>query len=314
MLKYIIKRIIFLIPTVLLLLLIVFLLIHLIPGDPAMIMLGEYATEEGLAAVRESLGLDKPLPVQFVVWLGNLVSGDLGASLHTSIPVTQSIMERFPVTLSLAFCSMLFSLAIALPSGVLASVNHNTYKDYLIMLGSILAVSIPGFWLGLMSLMIFSLGLGWIPVTGFVTIYEDFWQGLKFLILPSISLGFYMAAVVARMTRSSMLEVLRLDYITHARAKGLSEWKVIAKHALKNASAPTLTTIGMQFGMLLGGTVVTETVFGIPGLGKYLVVSIYMRDYQVVQGCILFVALIYIFINLIVDILYPFFDPRIEYH
>jgi peptide/nickel transport system permease protein len=275
--------------------------------------LGEDASPESARVVRESLGLDKPLPTQFVIWLGKIVRGDFGSSIFTRRPVIQSIRERFPVTLSLTTLAMVFSLLLALPSGIMAAVYQNTRKDYLFMLGAILGVSIPGFWLGLTSLLVFSVYLGWFPTIGFVPIWEDFFGGIQYLVLPSVTMGLYMAAVVARMIRSSMLEVLRLEYVTHARAKGLTEWKVITKHALKNAFAPTLTTLGIQYGMLLGGAVITETVFSLPGLGKYLVLAIYVRDYPVVQGCILFIALTYMLINLIVDILYVYFDPRIAY-
>jgi peptide/nickel transport system permease protein len=313
MLKYIVSRMLYFLPTLFLVAVMSFMLLHLIPGDPAVVMLGEDASPEQVAMTRKVLGLDKPLPVQFVTWLSNVFKGDFGQSIHTKRPVMQSIKERFPVTLTLTTLAMLFSLLIAVPSGIMASVYHNTRKDYLFMAGTNLGVSIPGFWLGLMALVVFSVQLGWFPSTGYVAVWEDFWQGLRYMVLPSITLGLFMAAVVARMIRSSMLEVNRLEYITHARAKGLSEWKVVLKHALKNAFAPTLTTVGIQYGRLLGGAVVTETVFSLPGIGKYLVVSIYMRDYPVVQGCILFIALIYAVINLVVDILYSYFDPRIEY-
>lgn len=313
MIQYCAKRIISLIPTLVIVALIIFFLIHLIPGDPSVVMLGADATPEDLQAIRQELNLDKPLPVQFGLWMGNLIKGDFGTSIHTKIPVMQSIQERFPVTLILTTLAMIFSLIIAIPSGVLAAINHNSRNDYLFMLVSILGVSIPGFWLGLMSLLIFSVTLGWFPATGFVPMWEDFFGGLRYMILPSITLGFFMAAVVARMVRSTMLEVLRLEYVIHAKAKGLSQWKVIAKHALKNAFGPTLTTIGIQYGMLLGGAVVTETVFSLPGLGKYLVASIFMRDYPVVQGCILFIAFVCVGINLLVDLLYGYFDPRVKY-
>ncbi|MFO7972761.1 MAG: ABC transporter permease [Desulfobacterales bacterium] len=313
MFQYTIKRILYIIPTLFLVALLIFSLVHMIPGDPALVILGEDASPEAVASLRETLGLNRPLPVQFGMWLKNLMKGDLGVSIHNSIPVVQSIKERFPVTLTLTTLAMIFSLLMAVPSGVMAAIYQSSRKDYLFMLGTILGVSIPGFWLGLMALLVFSVYLGWFPSIGFVPIWEDFWEGLRFMFLPSITLGFFMAAVVARMTRSSMLEVLRLEYVTHARAKGLPEWKVIIKHALKNAFGPTLTTIGIQYGMLLGGAVVTETVFSLPGLGKYLVLAIYARDYPVVQGCILFIALVYMFINLIVDLLYAYFDPRIEY-
>ena len=313
MLQYIVKRFFYFIPTLFLVALMVFSLIHLIPGDPVQVMLGDEAEPEDIANLRRQLGLDRPLPVQFGLWLSNVLRGNFGTSIQTERPVLQSIRERFPVTLTLTTLATIFSIIFAIPSGILAAVHQNSKKDYLFMMGTILGVSIPGFWLGLMALLIFSVHLGWFPTIGFVPIWESFWEGIRYLLLPSTTLGLYMAAVVARMTRSSMLEVLRLEYITHARAKGLSNWKVTTKHALKNAFGPTLTTIGIQYGRLLGGAVVTETVFSLPGLGKYVVVSIGARDYPAVQGCILFMALVYVGINLVVDLLYCYFDPRIEY-
>ncbi len=313
MIRYTVKRLVYIIPTLVLVAVMVFLLIHMIPGDPALVMLGSDASPEEVAMVRDALGLNKPIYQQFLLWIGQMAKGDFGVSIQTGIPVMASIRERFPVTLTLTTLALVFSLIIALPSGILAAVRHNKKSDYVFMIGTIVGVSAPGFWLGLMALLIFSYKLGWFPSTGYVAIWEDFWMGFRYMLLPSISLGLFMAAVVARMVRSSMLEVLRLEYVTHARAKGLGEWKVITKHALKNAFAPTLTTIGTQYGMLLGGAVVTETVFSLPGLGKYIVVAINMRDYPVVQGSILFIAVVYVLINLVVDLLYGFFDPRIEY-
>lgn len=313
MIQYALKRIVYAIPTLLLVAVMTFFLVHLIPGDPAAVMLGAEATPEAIATLRQQLGLDQPLPLQFWHWLVKVVSGNFGISIHSKIPVVESIQERFPVTIVLTTLALIFSLLLAVPSGILAAYHQDTRWDFFFLLASIMGVSIPGFWLGLMSLLVFSVHLGWFSSTGFVAPWEEFWKGLIYFLLPSITLGLYMAAVVARMVRSSMLEVLRLEYITHARAKGLSEWVVLTKHALKNAFAPTLTTIGIQYGMLLGGAVVTETVFSLPGLGKYLVVAIYMRDYPVVQGCILFIAVVYMVINLIVDMLYGFFDPRIDY-
>jgi len=313
MIPYIIKRLLYFIPTLLLVAFLVFFLVHLIPGDPVVVMLGENASPENVVSIRKSMGLDRPLPVQFTLWVGNVLQGDFGTSIQTKRPVIQSIKERFPVTIILTTLALLFSLILSLPSGIFAAIYQNTKKDYLFMIGTLLGVSLPGFWLGLMALLVFSVHIGWFPSIGFVPMWEDFWEGLRYMILPASTLGLFMAAVVARMTRSSMLEVLRLEYVTHARAKGLSEWKVITKHALKNAFGPALTTIGLQYGRLLGGAVVTETVFSLPGLGKYIVVAIYARDYPVVQGCILFIALIYVVINLVVDLLYSYFDPRIEY-
>jgi len=313
MLKYIFKRIVYIIPTLALVALMVFLLIHMIPGDPALVILGSDASAEEVEMIREALGLNEPIYKQFAVWSKRALTGDFGVSIQTKIPVIESILKRFPVTLTLTTLALVFSIIISLPSGIMAAVRHNTRSDYIFMIGTIIGVSVPGFWLGLIGLLIFSFKLGWLPSTGYVAIWEDFWLGLRYMLLPSITLGLFMAAVVARMVRSSMLEVLRLEYVTHARAKGLGEWKVIIKHALKNAFAPTLTTIGTQYGMLLGGAVVTETVFSLPGLGKYMVVAINMRDYPVVQGSILFIAVVYVFINLVVDLFYGFFDPRIEY-
>jgi peptide/nickel transport system permease protein len=313
MLAYLLKRIVLMVPTLLLVALMVFLLVHFIPGDPAIVMVGGDATPEALEQVRRSLGLDQPQPVQFVTWFGHVVTGDLGRSIGTGIPVFETICERFPTTFVLTTLAMLFSVALAVPSGVLAAKFRNTGKDYLFMLVSLLGVSLPGFWLGLMALLVFSVQLGWFPSSGYVPIWQDPIAGLRYMTLPSITLGFFMAAVVARMTRSSMLEVMRLEYVTHARAKGLTEWSVLLKHALKNAFAPTLTTIGIQYGMLLGGAVVTETVFGLPGLGRFVVTAIYSRDYPAVQGCILFIALVYMFVNLAVDVLYKAFDPRVKY-
>ncbi len=313
MLRYIASRLVYFRPHLVVVAFLVFLLIHLVPGDPAMVMLGPDATHDAVVSLRHTLGLDKSLPVQFISWLGGVVRGDFGTSLHTKLPVFQSIQERFPVTLTLTTLSLFFSIIFALPSGILAALYRNTKKDYLFMLATSLGVSFPGFWLGLMALIIFSLRLGWFPSSGYVAIWDDPWNGFRYMLLPSLTLGASMAAVVARMTRSSMLEVLNLEYVTHARAKGLTEWKVIMKHALKNAFAPTLTTIGIQYGGLLGGAVVTETVFNLPGVGKYVVNAIAVRDYPVVQGSILYMAVVYLVINLVVDILYVYFDPRIEY-
>lgn len=313
MLAYLLKRMFLMVPTLLLVALTVFMLIHMIPGDPAMVMAGSEADAATLESIRQSLGLNEPLPIQFVNWFRRLLVGDFGTSIGSGLPVLSTILERFPTTLVLTTLAMVFSVVIAIPSGVLAAKYRNTGKDYLFMLVALIGVSVPGFWLGLMALLVFSVQLGWFPSSGYVPIWENFTAGLRYMTLPSITLGFFMAAVVARMTRSSMLEVMRLEYVTHARAKGLSEWSVLLKHALKNAFAPTLTTIGIQYGMLLGGAVVTETVFGLPGLGRFVVSSIYSRDYPAVQASILFIALVYMFVNLAVDVLYKVFDPRVKY-
>ncbi len=310
---YLFKRMLLMVPTLILVALMVFFLMHLIPGDPAIAIVGAEADAAAIENIRRSLGLDQPLAMQFVSWFGWVLAGDFGRSIASGIPVMTTILDRFPTTLVLTSLATLFSVALAIPSGVLAAKFHNTGKDYLFMLVSLLGVSVPGFWLGLMSLLVFSVRFGWFPSSGYVPVWENLGEGLRYMTLPSITLGLFMAAVVVRMTRSSMLEVMRLEYVTHARAKGLSEWTVLLKHALKNAFAPTLTTIGIQYGMLLGGAVVTETVFGLPGLGRFVVQSIYSRDYPAVQGCILFIALVYMLVNLAVDVLYKVFDPRVKY-
>ena len=238
MIKFIVRRLLYFIPTLLLVAFLVFLIIHLVPGDPVTAMLGEHATPEDVRAVKEALGLDRPLPVQFGIWMGQVVKGNLGTSIQTHRPVKQSLMERFPVTMVLTILALIFSLILSLPSGVLAAVYQNTGKDYFFTLATILGVSVPGFWLGLMGLLVFSVHLRWFPSVGYVPVWENVFEGLRYMVMPAITLGLYMAAVVARMIRSSLLEVLRLEYITHARAKGLSEWKVITKHALKNVLAP----------------------------------------------------------------------------
>jgi len=313
MATYLLKRIILMVPTLVLVALMVFFLMHLIPGDPAVAIVGAEADPKAIEEIRRTLGLDQPLPVQFATWFGRVLVGDFGRSIASGLPVMTTIVERFPTTLVLTSLATLFSVALAIPSGVLAAKFQNTGKDYLFMMVSLIGVSVPGFWLGLMSLLVFSVQFGWFPSSGYVPVWKDLGEGLRYMTLPSITLGLFMAAVVARMTRSSMLEVMRLEYVTHARAKGLTERVVLLKHALKNAFAPTLTTIGIQYGMLLGGAVVTEPVFGLPGLGRFVVQSIYSRDYPAVQGCILFIALVYMLVNLAVDVLYKVFDPRVKY-
>jgi len=313
MISFILKRLFYFIPTLFLAAFLVFCLVHLIPGDPAVVMLGDGATPENVKALREALGLDQPLPVQFGLWVVRAVRGDLGVSIHTKVPVAESIVERFPVTLSLTVLAMIFSLILALPSGCLAAVYQNTGKDYLFMLASILGVSIPGFWLGLLALLIFSVELGWFPSTGFVSLREDLWQGFRFLLLPATTLGLHMAAVVARMTRSSMLEVLREEYVTVARAKGLSEVRVVYLHALRNALVPIVTVIGFNFGFLLAGSAFVETIFSWPGIGRLLYDSMSARDYPVIMGIFLVVCAGVIFANLLTDIAYAYLDPRVRY-
>lgn len=313
MASFVARRLFSLIPVLLVVSIVVFMIIHLIPGNPAAVMLGSQATPEQLAEMEQKLGLDQPLPVQFGHWLSNVLQGDLGSSLVSDKSVSTLIAERMPATLALTIYALIISLVIALPLGILAAVRHNTGWDYTAMMVALLGISIPNFWAGLLLIIIFSLHLGWFPSTGYVELTESIWMHMKHLTLPAISLGFIQAGVVTRMTRSSMLEVLQQDFIRTIRAKGGTEKNVIFKHALKNAMIPIITIVGLNFGLLLGGTVVVETIFSIPGIGSLVVQSVFNRDYPVIQGVILLISVIYVMINLIVDLLYAYFDPKIDY-
>jgi len=277
-----------------------------IPGDPGYVMAGPHATKDQVEQIRAQLGLDKHPVTQYFIFIRNLSKGDLGTSTRTGLPVTKEIMARFPNTLLLALASILIATFFGVLTGIIAGVKQNSKFDYLSMLVALFGLSMPVFWLGLMLMLLFSIKLGWLPAVGA--------DSLRHLILPAITLGANSTAIIARMTRSSMLEVIRLDYIRTARAKGLSEKLVISRHALKNALIPVVTVIGLQTGILLGGAVLTEIVFAWPGIGRLLVEAILSRDYPVVQGVVLVVATMFIFVNLVVDILYSYLDPRIRYH
>ncbi len=310
---YVIRRLLGIVPVLILVAMGSFLLVHLVPGDPAMVMLGNDATPQQIQALRTQMGLDRSLPEQFVLWVGQVLRGNLGESFFLGRPVTQALIERLPATLQLALLSLLFSLLIGIPAGIWAAVRQNTRWDQLVMVSAMGGISIPSFWLGLTLILVFSVGLGWLPSGGYTPLWEEFWQGLRVLILPSISLGFMQAALIARMTRSSMLEVLRLDYVRTAKAKGLSWRRITLRHALKNAMIPVITTIGTAFGVLLGGAVIVEIVFTYPGLGRLVVLAVQRRDYPLVQGALLLTSVIYVLVNLAVDLLYSLFDPRITY-
>jgi peptide/nickel transport system permease protein len=290
-----------------------FLLVHLVPGDPALVMLGSDASPQQIQTLRTQLGLDRPLPEQFVIWVREVMRGNLGESFFLGRPVTRALLERLPATLQLALLSLLFALLIGIPTGLLAAVRQNTLWDQCVMAVAIGGVSVPSFWLGLALILVFSVQLGWLPSGGYAPLWQEPWQGLRSLILPAVSLGCMQAALIARMTRSSMLDVLRQDYVRTARAKGLHNWLVIVRHALKNAMIPIITTTGTAFGVLLGGAVVVETVFTYPGLGRLVVLAVQRRDYPLVQGALLLISVIYVMVNLLVDILYGVFDPRIKY-
>lgn len=310
MLRFIIGRVVSAIPTLLLIAVGVFFLVRLIPGDPALLMLGDLAEPEQLEFMRHHLGLDKPLPVQFSIWFKRMLAGDLGQSITNGEAVLPLMLKRFTISAPIVLIAVFLAALVAVPGGVLAAWRHNKPSDLILVGGATLLLSIPSFWLGLILLLVFGLKLGWFPVVGFVTLSEDPYRAIQYLVLPVATLTLVEIGSLIRMTRASSLEVLRLDYITHARAKGLSERVVLWRHVFPNAFAPSLTLIGLMLGNLLGGIAVLETVFTIPGLGRLLVDAIYARDYPVIQGCLLFIAVIYVLVNMLVDILYPLFDPR----
>jgi len=311
MIRFIFHRVLMAIPTLLIVAITVFALIRFIPGDPAALMLGDMATPDQIAEMRTELGLDTSLPQQFFVWAGNVLSGDFGQSIVNKEPVLPLVVSRFMVSAEIVVVAVILASLIAVPAGVIAAWRQNSATDLVLIGTATVLLSIPTFWLGLLLLLFFGLKLGWLPVLGYVSLSDNFVSGLLYLVLPIMTLVIHEAGVLIRMARASTLEVLRLDYITHARAKGLSEQAVLWKHAFKNAFGPTWTMIGLILGNLLGGIAVIETVFTIPGLGRLMVDSIFQRDYPVIQGCLLFVAMSYVIVNLIVDLLYPLFDPRV---
>ena len=312
MLKFAISRIIAAIPTLFIVSVSVFFLIRLIPGDPASLMLGDLADAASLADLRSRLGLDQSIPVQFTIWLGNILSGDFGRSITSQQEVLPLILGRLRVSAEIVLIAVLLASVIAVPAGMIAAWRQNSLTDVALVSIATVLLSIPAFWMGLLLLLLFVLKLGWLPLVGYVSISQDFIQGLLYIILPVATLLLHEIGVIMRMARASTLEVMQLDYITHARAKGLSEAAVMWRHAFKNAFGPTWTLIGIVLGNLLGGIAVIETVFAIPGLGRLLVEAIFARDYPVIQGCLLMIATIYVLVNLVVDLLYPVFDPKVN--
>jgi peptide/nickel transport system permease protein len=308
---YVMRRLAWTLPTLLLVGLLVFMLMRLVPGDPALLILGDSATPEQLAAMRAEYGLDKPLPLQFVYWLGEVVQGDLGRSITSGEPVMQLLVDRFQVSAAIVLVAVALAVLLAVPAGLYAAWKQNSIADTVVVAIATFFLSIPSFWLGLLLLLFVGLKLGLVPVVGYVPFSEDWRSAITFLILPTITLMLIELGVLTRMARASAVEVQRLEYVTHARAKGLSERRVLLRHVLPNAMAPTWTLVGLVLGNLLGGIAVLETVFTLPGLGRLLVDGIFARDYPVVQGCLLFTAAIYVVVNLVVDLCYPLFDPRI---
>jgi peptide/nickel transport system permease protein len=311
--KYIIRRLFDLLPTIFVVAVIVFVITRLIPGDPASVMLGPQASVEDIEALREKLGLNDPVYVQFFHYIGDLLSGNFGVSLTYNEPIVQLILDRFPNTLILAISALIIALVIGVPAGIISASKQNSLLDYTVMLVSLIGVSMPIFWLGVMLVLYFSVNLGWFPATGMGGMEDGFISYIKHLILPSITLATIPMATFARITRSSMLEVISQDYIKTARSKGLNEFWVICKHAFKNALTPLLTVLGMQISMLLGGAVLTETIFSWPGMGRLIVDAIDKRDFVVVQGTVLFIAVIFVLVNLFVDVMYKVVNPRVNY-
>ncbi|MGE3912174.1 MAG: ABC transporter permease [Chloroflexota bacterium] len=313
MTTYILRRLVSMVPVLLLVSLVIFSLIHLTPGDPVVAMLGEEATPEARDNLRRQLGLDRPLPVQYASWLARVLTGDFGRSIRTNQPVAEAISERLPVTVELAVLAMAIALSIALPAGIIAATKRGTAADISSTVLCLMGVSIPNFLLAVFLVYIFSLQLRWLPPIGFTSLFTDVVENLKGMVMPAIALGTFAAAATARLTRSTLLEVLNQDYIRTGRAKGLNELAVIRRHALKNAMIPVVTVVGLQLGNLLGSAIVTESIFALPGVGRLVVDSIYQRDFPLVQGVVLYLALIFLVVNLLVDLVYAYLDPRIRY-
>jgi len=291
----------------------VFVVIRVLPGDAAMIILGTEGSPEAVARLRAAMGLDRPIAVQYVEWIGRALRGDLGRSIQYDVPVAGLILSRMSVTLPLTLLAAGLMVATAVPVGVFAATRHRRWGDYLAMTLSQLGVAVPGFWAGLLLVLLFSVKLGWVQSGGFDGWSQGFWRALRSLILPAVALGFFQFAVLARTTRSAVLEVFREEYVKTARAKGVGEGGVLFRHALRNAMIPVVTVAGIQLGQLMAGSIVLETVFYLPGLGRLAIGAISARDLPVVQGVVLFVASMIVLINVVVDVLYGFLDPRIRY-
>jgi len=311
--RYAVTKLLLSLPTLLLLAVLIFAMMRLAPGDPAVILVGDLENTAALADARRELGLDKPYATQFAIWLANILRGELGVSLMTGEPVASAIAARFAVTAQVVLLAVALAALLAVPLGTYAAWRQNRVGDLAVVMAANLCLSVPSFWVGLMLILLFGATLHWLPVVGYVSVTEDFAQGVRYLVLPVLALLFVEIATIVRMVRASTLEVLRQDFVTHARAKGLSEGQVLARHVVKNAFAPTLTLLGLILGSLLGGAAVIETVFTLPGLGRFLVEGIYARDYAVVQGVLIFVAAIHVAANLAVDLLYPALDPKVRF-
>ena len=310
---YIIKRILATIPVMVIVALFVFGLLHITPGDPAAIIAGDYASPADVEAIREKLGLNEPIHIQFYTWVKSLADGDMGVSVFSNLPVTHLIGQRVEATLMLSILTTIFALMAALPLGVLAAWKSRTFIDRFCMIFAVLGFSVPVFVIGYILMYVFAIQLKWLPVQGYKELADGLWPCIRSLILPSLALGTLYTALIARITRASVMEVLAEDYIRTAKAKGLNSGTILIRHALKNAAVPIVTIIGVGIALLIGGVVVTESVFNIPGLGRLTVDAILHRDYPVIQALIIIFSGIYVLINLLVDLSYVFFDPRIRY-
>ena len=311
--SYILKRLISLIPVIIIVAIITFFITNLMPGDPVRVILGNMATEEQVLQLEEQLGLDQPLIYRFIDWSSNIIRGDLGDSLYLNSSVRTAIISRLEPTFLIALMAQFMGGVLGLFFGILAAVNHRKILDQLSITVSLLGISVPSFWLSIILILIFSVWLRWFPVSGYEPLAEAGFSTFRYLILPSTALAFMQAGIIARITRSSILDTFKEDYIRTARSKGLYQRTIIIKHSLRNAMVPIITVIGHNFAILLGGTWIIETIFFIPGTGYLAINAIMRRDIPVIQGCIIFVALIYITVNLLVDISYAFFNPRIKY-
>jgi peptide/nickel transport system permease protein len=310
---YVLRRLLAVVPVMLVVATVAFVLIHLAPGDPASVIAGPYASADDVAKLRHQLGLDEALPVQLVRWYGRLLRGDLGDSIFLRRPVMEAIVDRLEPTLLLTTWATLVAVLIGVPAGIVSARYHNSAIDQSLMGLALVGLSVPNFLLGLLMILVFGVWLGWLPVAGYVPLDEGLWRNLRSLVMPSLALGLVQSALIARITRSSMLDVLREQFVLTGRAKGLAENIVVYKHALKNAIIPTLTVIGITFALLIGGAVVIETVFNIPGLGRLIISAVLRRDYPVIQGVILIISGVYVLLNLCIDVLYVVLDPRIRY-
>ncbi len=326
MLKYVVRRLFSLVFILLGVSIIVFMLVHLAPGDPVRIMLGEDATEADVERLNRIYGFDRPLPVQYFIWLGNALQGDLGTGIRSNLPVTLLIFERMPATIELALWSLVLAIGVGIPLGVVSAVRRNSWIDFGSMFAALIGVAAPNFWVGLILLSQIALYVTWLPIGSRGPSFPDalwaiatrldfvvFWDHFRYVLLPALALGTSIMALITRLTRSSLLEVLGRDYVRTARAKGLREFTVVYGHALKNALLPVITVVGVQFGALLGGSIVIEVVFAWPGVGRLIVSAISQRDFPVVQGSVLMLAIVFALVNLLVDLSYSLVNPRIRY-